>query len=274
MTTGTASLSQRAQWAADGIRRLFSGTGWRREVVLYLSCYLTAETVAWLVTGTYPLALANAHSILAAEATLGLNMELGLQHTAEHLHLIVAFDYIYLAAQFVVLPVALVWLYRRKLQVYLLLRNAIIGSWLVAVPIYGLVPTAPPRLAHVGLQDVLASKSGLPINSGLSQLLYNPFAAFPSLHVGFAFAIAVAVIFAFRSWYMRVAAVIWGPLVTLTVVATGNHFVLDGVAGICVTLLGFGLGLVPLSWSSARPGVEPAGALGTDGGYEIESRLA
>jgi membrane-associated phospholipid phosphatase len=37
-------------------------------------------------------------------------------------------------------------------------------------------------------------------------------------------------------------ALSWGPLVALAVVATGNHFVFDVVAGLIVTAAGFGLG--------------------------------
>jgi hypothetical protein len=35
---------------------------------------------------------------------------------------------------------------------------------------------------------------------------------------------------------------LWGPLVTLAVIATGNHFVFDAVVGLLVTGAGFAVG--------------------------------
>jgi hypothetical protein len=37
-------------------------------------------------------------------------------------------------------------------------------------------------------------------------------------------------------------ALLWGPVVTLAVVATGNHYVFDVAAGLLVTGLGFSAG--------------------------------
>jgi hypothetical protein len=44
-----------------------------------------------------------------------------------------------------------------------------------------------------------------------------------------------------RSHLMRLAGAIYPPLVVLTIVVTGNHFVLDAIAGMAVLGIGFGL---------------------------------
>jgi membrane-associated protein len=76
--------------------------------------------------------------------------------------------------------------------------------------------------------------------------------------------VSVALAFAVRSTWARIAALSWGPLIALAVVATGNHFVFDVVAGVIVTLAGFGLGLAvhrPLGWiTPARLGTAGAAA--------------
>lgn len=221
-------------------------SGWLREVGLYLACYLLAEVCAWLVTGSYAPAVARAHRLLVVESWFGLDFELPLQHFASGLGLLNVCNYLYVAAQFAVVPVTLVWLYRRRSSIYLYLRNTVIGCWLISVPIYAVAPTAPPRLSHVGLQDALSSDAGLPVNSNWSQFLYNPFAAFPSLHVGFALAVSVAIAFLVRHRLLRALALTWGPLVSFAVIATGNHFVLDCVAGALVAIAAFGLGLLPI----------------------------
>lgn len=69
-------------------------------------------------------------------------------------------------------------------------------------------------------------------------MFYNPYAAVPSLHVGLAFAIGVAAAGALRPRWAKILALTWGPVVTLSVVATGNHYVLDVVAGVALALVG------------------------------------
>jgi hypothetical protein len=44
-------------------------------------------------------------------------------------------------------------------------------------------PTAPPRLAALGIADTI-SGGDVDLNHGLVSSLYNPFAAVPSMHVG------------------------------------------------------------------------------------------
>ena len=81
--------------------------------------------------------------------------------------------------------------------------------------------------------------------SGHSTIFYNAYAAVPSLHVGFAFAISIAVASAVRARWAKALALLWGPLVTVAVVATGNHFVFDAAVGLLVTAAGFAAATLP-----------------------------
>ena len=74
----------------------------------------------------------------------------------------------------------------------------------------------------------------------------------PSLHVGFAFAISIAVAAALRAPLLRLAALLWGPLVLLSVVATGNHFVFDAFAGLLITAAGYGVARAIAAGAPAR----------------------
>jgi PAP2 superfamily protein len=56
---------------------------------------------------------------------------------------------VYLAAQLIVLPASLIWIYRRSPGVYGQLRHTVVATWRVAVPIFALFPVAPPRLAGI-----------------------------------------------------------------------------------------------------------------------------
>jgi hypothetical protein len=121
------------------------------------------------------------------------------------------------AAQLVVLPGSLVWLYRRAPGVYRPLRNTVLGTWLIAIPIYALFPVAPPRLAHAGIVDAVSEQAGFAL-TGRSTLFFNPLAAVPSLHVGFAFAVGIAAAAVLRAPGAKALALLWGPLVSLAVV--------------------------------------------------------
>ena len=119
-------------------------------------------------------------------------------------------------------------------------QSALQGSWLL--PIYALFPCAPPRLADVGLVDTITTQTGLALDSKLRTSFYNPLAAVPSLHAGFALAVSAALAAATSRRSLQVLAWLWAPTIGLAVVATGNHFVFDIAAGAVVTVAGHGLG--------------------------------
>jgi hypothetical protein len=159
---------------------------------------------------------------------------------------------VYLAAQLVVLPGALIWLYRGSPAVHRQLRNTVIATWLIAVPIFALSPVAPPRLAGVGISDTVSSHAAVAL-TGLSTIFYNPYAAVPSLHVGLAFAVGIAAAAALRARWARRLALSLGPLVTLSVLATGNHY-LFAAAALLVTAVGFSAGRLSTRPYQQRPG--------------------
>ena len=71
----------------------------------------------------------------------------------------------YLAAQLVVLPGALIFLYRRSQPLYERLRNTILATWLISIPVYAAFPVAPPRLAGIGLVDTISQQTGFAMDS-------------------------------------------------------------------------------------------------------------
>jgi short subunit fatty acids transporter len=142
----------------------------------------------------------------------------------------------------------------------------VLATWLIALPIYALFPVAPPRLAGIGLVDTITTQTGIALDSKLTTSFYNPIAAVPSLHAGFAVAVSAALGAVARRRLTRVVAWLWAPTVCLAVVATGNHFVADIVAGVVVTVVGYGLGrAVARAASGDRTVVTPVPALATSG---------
>jgi membrane-associated phospholipid phosphatase len=211
--------------------------GWRNEMLLFVVAYLVYNLARWVFVGQLPEAKAHAHWIVDLEQSTGVAVEGSVQHALDSGAWSWLLSNIYVSAQLIVLPGSLLWLYHRSPAVYRGLRNTVLATWMISVPIYALFPVAPPRLAGVGLQDMV-SDQGFRL-TGFSTILYNPLAAVPSLHVGFAFAIGIAVALALRSPWTKALALMWGPIVALSVVATGNHYVFDVVAGLVVTGLGY-----------------------------------
>jgi PAP2 superfamily protein len=246
---------------------IFAGR-WRREIVLFAIAYLLYSLGRFVAIGDVDAATDNAHAILELERDVQLDIEDGVQRALDGSWLLWCLNHIYLAAQLVVVPGALIWLFRRSRSHYELLRNTVLATWLIALPIYALFPVAPPRLAGVGLVDTITAQTGVALDSKLTTSMYNEYAAVPSLHAGFALAISVALgaVATRRRW--RLAAWCWAPTVALAVIATGNHFVADIVAGAVVTLLGFlvALGAARASADTRRVrDTTPVPALATTG---------
>jgi membrane-associated phospholipid phosphatase len=212
--------------------------GWRRQLALFLGAYGVYNLARWLFVGDLSEAKAHADWIVDLEQTAGVAIEGSVQGALDSSVASWFFSNVYMAAQLVVLPASLIWLYLRSPNVYRGLRNTILATWLIAIPIYALFPVAPPRLADIGIADTVSEQTGFAL-TGRSTIFYNPLAAVPSLHVGFAFAIGVAVALAVRARWAKALALAWGPLVAVAVVATGNHYVFDIAAGLAVTVAGF-----------------------------------
>jgi membrane-associated phospholipid phosphatase len=206
----------------------------RRELARFAAAYGVYDAARWLFAGRAPAARADADRVIDVERSLHVAIERQIQRAVDSGVMTWLLANVYLAAQLVVLPGALLWLYHRAPRVYRQLRNTVIGAWLIAVPIFALFPVEPPRLAGIGIADTVSHQDAFAL-TGRSTIFYNPYAAVPSLHVGLAFAIGIAAHAALRARWASGLALLWGPLVTVAVIATGNHYVFDVVAGLLVT---------------------------------------
>lgn len=210
---------------------------WRTEVMLFAGAYIAYSLARGVATGSWETALNNAQLIVELQARLGIGVERAVQDSLIGLPVMWFLNRLYLIAQFAVLPAALIWVYRRRPDVYPRLRTTVLATWVLALPVYALFPTAPPRLAAIGIIDTVSAQTGFALDSPAVMAFYNPVAAVPSLHAGFAFAIGVGVAAASSRLWVKAVALSWGPAIALVVVATGNHFVLDVAAGAALGVL-------------------------------------
>jgi membrane-associated phospholipid phosphatase len=227
----------------------------RMQIGLFLLAYLLYSAARWVTVGDLPSAQSHAMWIVDVEHKLHVSVEASVQHGLSGTWLLFILNHLYLAAQLIVVPGALIFLYRRSRPIYERLRNTILATWLISIPVYALFPVAPPRLANIGMLDTITQQTGFAMDSSLTTKFYNELAAVPSLHVGFAFAVGIALAAATSNRWLKLLAHLWGPAIALAVVATGNHFVFDIVAGMVAAALGYGIGVLV-----ARAGDWRAGA--------------
>jgi len=233
----------------------------RTQIGIFLLAYLLYSAARFVTIGDLPSAKDHAAWIVDLERRLGVGFEASVQEALTGTWLLWLLNHLYLAAQLVVLPGALMFLFRRSRPLYERLRNTVLATWVISIPVYALFPVAPPRLADTGLVDTISSQTGFAMDSSLTTSFYNELAAVPSLHVGFAVAVGMAVAAAVRHPVLKALALMWGPVIGLAVVATGNHFVFDIAAGVVASALGYLAGAVAARGSVARPRRASANAL-------------
>jgi len=101
--------------------------------------------------------------------------------------------------------------------------------------LYVLVPTAPPRmLPEWGFTDSVQAFTGVDHDTGSTGVLFNPFAAIPSMHVAFSLMLGMTMVQIVRRRWAKALWYAYSPLVTFVVIATANHWWLDGFLGAAV----------------------------------------
>jgi hypothetical protein len=205
----------------------------RREATLTLVVYALYLLVRRLVLNADGRSRArrNAERIVRAEEALGIHVEPAVQHAVLRFPRIVhAINVGYGLFNLSLTAGWLVVLYRRRDSDYHRVRRACLLTHLAAEPVFLLFPTAPPRVLD-GFVDTLSEVSGVDLEHPVLVRFYNPIAAMPSLHVAFAVLTGAAIAERTDSVLLKGAAYGYGPLVALVVAGTGNHYVLDAVAG-------------------------------------------
>jgi hypothetical protein len=191
--------------------------------------------------GDASLAVAQDHTrgIVDLERGLGVFVERAVQRAVDHVPALPPLlGVLYITLHLGATAGALIWVYRSHRERFPLVRTSLIVATAISLVIYVLYPAAPPRLAGLGFADTVTKSAKVNLSSDLLGGLYNPFAAVPSLHFGYALLVGGVVVWlASRRWVRLLGAAY--PLVMLfVIVATGNHFLFDAVAGGLVTVAG------------------------------------
>jgi membrane-associated phospholipid phosphatase len=226
--------------------------------------FVVRELALWACI--YPLYLAirgwsiadPGHAFADAWHVIGFERELGLFHEFQLQRWLKPFEGFfssyYMLGFAPVLVSVLVGLAGTRRRLYVELRTLLFVSLGIALIAYVAFPTAPPRLVPgLGIADTVGLAGH---DSGsFAGVRFDPYAAMPSLHVGWSVLVGIAVFRATSRKWLRAVAVAHPVLMALAVTATGNHYLVDSLAGALVALLAI---LAVGAWRHAFAAPQPS----------------
>jgi membrane-associated phospholipid phosphatase len=229
--------SREARHAGLGPARLAAGNRRRliREIFLLAAFAVLYEEIRDHMAQAGGAAASHALLIVDAEKALGLFREHAVQSAIIGNDTVTdAFNAYYGGTHFLMPALVLAWLFIRHPAHYARARTALAAITGLAFVCFWVFPVAPPRLlpARFGILDTLVAPDGSGhFDSVLISTAGDKYASMPSLHVAWAVWCALALYPVLRHWALRALAVAYPLMTTLVVVATGNHFFLDVIAG-------------------------------------------
>ncbi len=225
---------------------LYRGVG-LHEVVVVVVSFLLYFLIRGAVVDREAEAIARGLRLLELERDLGMYWELEMQSwILDSYFAIKAMNWIYFWGHMPLVAIFAVWLFAWHRRSYYLVRNAFLISGAIGLLCYALWPLAPPRLIPLaGYVDTMAEYDRIGYQAQELKTFVNPYAAMPSLHFGWSMLIAGVVAWVGRrNPFLVILGVVWPIAMLFAVVVTGNHFILDAVAGAAVC----GVGLVLAVW--------------------------
>jgi hypothetical protein len=237
--------------------------GWRDfwlQAAIFWSYFIAYEAARTLAANDRYLAMRNALDVLRAQQDLGILWERSVQAWAIDAPGVVmqVMNWTYVHCQFTITYALVMFIYFRRNHAFAFVRNVLMATSFAALIGYIMLPTAPPRMmGGLGFVDTLQQVS-VNHQSGIVAWFANPYAAMPSLHTAYAVIIGAAGVLVFANPLLRAFWALYPVVVVLSIVTTGNHWLLDAMAGAFLALFAmvfaFALsrGRIP-TLASARP---------------------
>lgn len=225
-----------ARWALGHWRGL-------AEIALYVGAYLVYLFSRGAVyENLREVGIHNGSRIVDLQQTLGLLWEPGWQAWAiDHVHAAVVFlNYAYILTYWPVILGLAIYLFLRNRRDYYYYRTVVLINLIVALVAFALFPVASPfAVPGVGLVDTIQAFGPSIYGNETMSVFYNTTAAMPSLHFSWTIILGV---FWLRSLpgVFKVAGLVYPALTFFAITITGNHFIIDAVAGGVLAGLSFG----------------------------------
>jgi hypothetical protein len=238
--------AEKLSWRADIRlhRKAWMAIRGLREIVLIGATYSLYDVTRYFVSGDHDVAIRHGRAILRFEQRIDLDPEHTLNKLfSSHIALGLPADYFYATLHYIVTPLVLVWLWRRYPSSYASARTVLIATTVIGLVGFSLLPVAPPRLlggfvdtmAHFSHYGWWSTAGSAPRGLGSDT---NQFAAMPSLHVGWAVWSGWQLYRHGRHRVTKILGVLYPFVLSVVVIATANHYLLDVIAGFAVVGLG------------------------------------
>jgi membrane-associated phospholipid phosphatase len=208
------------------------------QIVLFIGAYWLYRLVRGQVFDQSAEAFANARHVVDLQQALHVFVEPDIQRWAIGTGWVDGVgSWMYLNTHFVVTTVTLAFIYLLRNEHYYWVRNMFMVAMGLALVGYVVFPTAPPRLMPgLGFTDSVSDFTGVSSDSNVNAL-YNPYAAVPSMHVGFALMLAISMVRMTRHRWLKALWIIYPAVVAAVVVVTANHWIFDAVTGALVAVV-------------------------------------
>lgn len=242
------------------------------QMLVVVAAYYAWRYARGAVDGSAEASLAHARDLVAAERWMHTYIELDVQNWAVGVGWIADVTaWLYAHMHFWGSLLGLLFIYVAHNRSFCFVRNMLLAAMAISLLGYWLYPTAPPRfLPDLGFSADLGITGNDPSLVD-DDPLFNPFAALPSMHVGFSLIFGLSLVRLSRPIALKVLFAMYPLLMTFVVVATGNHWWLDAAFGALAAALAFGVAtllgrLRPERWSFhaegssvPAPEIAPAG---------------
>ena len=224
-----------------------------KEIGIILSAYFLYMFVRkFIIPDVESIAMNNAISLISLESNLGLLWEHQLQMWAvgPSSWIIRIFNWAYVLGFFpLILTTALV-IYIKDRSRYFYYRNVVLISLVLALMVFVAFPLAPPRfLTDYGFVDGFQSFGPTWYGRRDMAIYYNINAAMPSLHFGWTLLFGILYIRT-KLKFIKPIGIIYPVIMFFAVTISGNHYVLDSIAGAGVILIAY-LGYELFLWAKS-----------------------
>ncbi|HEV3310888.1 MAG TPA: phosphatase PAP2 family protein [Chloroflexota bacterium] len=181
-------------------------------------------------------AYSNAYMLVNWEIDHGIFFEQRLQAFFLPDHVLMnAIDAFYAFAHLFVTLGFLIWLYVRRNEVFGFVRNLLYLTTGVALIVYMVFPTSPPRMfSNLGFVDPAVLLGSAASNTQVTSYTYNPFAAMPSLHLVYALIVGCTLVAVGRRPWLRALGAIYPVIMLAVILISANHWILDAVGAVVV----------------------------------------
>jgi hypothetical protein len=215
-----------------------------RESLVILLAALLYFFVRGLMDSQTSLAVAHGRDVIALETALGIFHEPWLQgEIIPHGWLVTLLNRIYIFGHWPVIAATLAWLVWKHPGSFARYRSALLLSGAIGLAFFVLFPTAPPRLVpDSGFVDTVT------LHSHAYRVLQppsftNPYAAMPSLHVGWNLLMGIAIVRHASTRWAKGFGYLMPVAMWIATILTANHYIVDGFVGAAVALTGLGIAI-------------------------------